>query len=320
MNTTNRITFDSDRAMHLLGVPGRLTHRTVKPGQAGGLWFKQRWVSNPRPAGDDYPAGSTIKAGVSFDDECGNGHNSFAITATVTNPRRRNDHEACGCLHDDVARVFPELAGLIKWHLVATNGPMHYIANTVYHASDRDHNGKRKGEPYAWSQGIRFGNSPVTVKLGDSFAHWLKAAMEFREHTPKSNPNRPSLHVVEVPHTSDGDYKFQPKYTLGEFGGGEWHKCPFGTRQEADEFEAGLLGSYVFTKTPTLISKGKARNLAAARSCAVWPDATDEQLCLPKDELAQLLEARLPALLVDFRAVMTECGLFWSPEEWEAAQ
>src|SRR6185369_2717706 len=35
---------------------------------------------------------------------------------------------------------------LIKWHLCSTDEPMHYIANTLYHAGDRDCWGLRKGE------------------------------------------------------------------------------------------------------------------------------------------------------------------------------
>lgn len=130
----NHATFDSDRAMSVLGVPGRLTHRTVKPGQAPHLWFKQRWVSERRAIAG-YPAGCTLQVEVRFDDDCGNRHNSFAVTATVWNPRRRDDIEAGGCLHDEVAEVFPELAPLIKWHLCSADGPMHYVANTVYWAA-----------------------------------------------------------------------------------------------------------------------------------------------------------------------------------------
>lgn len=40
--------------------------------------------------------------------------------------------EAGGQLHDDIARRFPELAELLKWHLVSTEGPLHYIANAKY--------------------------------------------------------------------------------------------------------------------------------------------------------------------------------------------
>ena len=37
----------------------------------------------------------------------------------------------------------PELAPYIKWHLVSSDGPLHYIANTVYHAQSY-------GPRYAW--------------------------------------------------------------------------------------------------------------------------------------------------------------------------
>lgn len=78
-----------------------------------------------------------ITANVQHDDDCGNGHNTFAITADIQykagNGRWRD--ESGGCLHDEIAKRFPELAPLIKWHLCSTDGPMHYVANTVYHAS-----------------------------------------------------------------------------------------------------------------------------------------------------------------------------------------
>lgn len=84
-----------------------------------------------------------------YDDNCGNGHNSFGITGTVYSSRTsKSDRntDICGCIHEEIEKHFPELRHLIKWHLVSSDGPMHYIANTMYHASDRDHNGLLKGE------------------------------------------------------------------------------------------------------------------------------------------------------------------------------
>ena len=78
-----------------------------------------------------YGPRALIKANVRYDDDCGNGHNTFAITGEIYIPGRR-DCEACGCLHDYIARVFPELAPFIKWHLTSSDGPMHYIENTLY--------------------------------------------------------------------------------------------------------------------------------------------------------------------------------------------
>jgi len=74
-----------------------------------------------------------IRAKVRYDDQCGNGHNSFAITGEIYVPDRR-EIVACGSLHEEIAKYFPELASHIKWHLCNSDGPMHYIANTVYHA------------------------------------------------------------------------------------------------------------------------------------------------------------------------------------------
>ncbi len=82
-------------------------------------------------------------AAVRHDDRCGNGHNTFSITADI----RENGREyAGGCCHEEIAKRIPELAPFIKWHLTRTDGPMHYVVNTVYQAGDRDCWGMRKGE------------------------------------------------------------------------------------------------------------------------------------------------------------------------------
>jgi hypothetical protein len=74
-----------------------------------------------------------ITAEVRHDDECGNGHNSFSITGEIriSSGGYWRDHSG-GCLHEDIAKHFPRLAPFIKWHLCATDGPMHYVANTMY--------------------------------------------------------------------------------------------------------------------------------------------------------------------------------------------
>lgn len=64
-----------------------------------------------------------------FDDSCGNGHNTFSITAET---RYKGKEDSFGCLHDDIKEFFPEFAHLIKWHLCSVDGPIHYIANTMY--------------------------------------------------------------------------------------------------------------------------------------------------------------------------------------------
>ncbi len=85
----------------------------------------------------------SMTATVRHDDQCGNGHNTFSITADI----RENGKEYMGgCCHEEITKRIPELAPYIKWHLTSTDGPMHYIANTVYTAGERDCHGLRKGE------------------------------------------------------------------------------------------------------------------------------------------------------------------------------
>jgi hypothetical protein len=56
----------------------------------------------------------------------------------------------------------------------------------------------------------------------------------------------------------------------------------------------------------------KVRNLDHARSAAVWPEATDEELSVPEDQLRAVLLARLPALRAEFkRAMIEDCGFDW---------
>lgn len=130
-----------------------------------------------------------IIANVRYDDDCGNGHNTFSITGDIDRQAKNGKwcEDSGGCIHKEIAKHFPELAPLIKWHLCSSNGPMHYVANTVYHAGNR--------------------------------------------------------------------------------------------------------------------------NLDAARSCAAWPDATDEELTA--DGLEERLEARLSALLDEFRTAIESLGFIW---------
>jgi hypothetical protein len=85
-------------------------------------------IFGPREIAD----GSLVKAEVHFDDRCGNGHNTFSITGEMRNSRYGG--ATSGCIHKEISEAFPELAPFIKWHLCSTDGPLHYIANTVYFA------------------------------------------------------------------------------------------------------------------------------------------------------------------------------------------
>jgi hypothetical protein len=177
----------TESARAILGVPGRYFGATVSPKNKPGCFTQQRWKSTGRPI-KGYGADAMLSVAIRFDDDCGNGRNTFSITAEVRRPGAR-DLEAGGCLHDDIARVFPELAPLIKWHLVSTDGPMHYVANTVFLAGDIDHNGLRKGETrqirngktgqLAWiMQGTQTqyhdGDTPPTDTVTASWQPWCR--------------------------------------------------------------------------------------------------------------------------------------------------
>lgn len=296
----NRIVRE-ERAGDVLGVPGRFFGVVAS---ADGLILNQRWISEARPSAE-HGAPVVLRATIRFDDESGNGRESFTITGEARDPGLRGDRGfvSGGCVHDDIAATFPELAPLIRWHLCATDGPMHYVGNAVYLAGNRDHWGLLKGQahpgPVHQETRIRFGTSPITHKVGRRLLEFIQSGRVF--------------HVEPVEHVnrSGERYKFGPKFTFNGFPC-EWHECPFDTVEQAQEWgEALTAGDYQLSTRPTLFGEGKARELDAARRVAVWPDATDEQLCAAPDVLRAALLARLPALLAEFRADVERAGFVW---------
>lgn len=249
----------------------------------------------PRPIAG-YKEGAAIWATCRFDDDCGNGHNTFSITAQVREPGRR-DIAAGGCLHDEIAAAFPELAGLIKWHLCSTDGPLHYLSNTLYLAGDRDCNGYKAGEPSRFETSIQFGRNPIKHHFKGAFVQFLQDA------TPHNGRGAYDFEVLPIYHDSKpGEYKFAPKYTFGGYAD-KWHVCPFDTEQAALDFLTALQTCEPqFVKVAVAWGSGKARELDAARAVAIWPEATDAELTAP--DLKQRLTDRLPALLAEFRAAM----------------
>lgn len=296
----------------MFGAPGRFSAVTIGgKGYRPGTFTHQRWISEPRKFKGEYAEkGEMIRAEIRFDDSCRNGHNSFSITGETFVPGRR-DVESCGCIHEAIAAHFPKLAPLIRWHLVSTDSPMHYVANTVYHASNRDHRGKLAGEPYAWDEAIQFGENPIKHKVRAAFWQFLKDA------APHSGAGAYDFEVIQIEHkerAKPGAYQFGPKFTFGGYGTA-WHDCPFDTEEQAFNFLKALQTcSPQFVKIPTLFSEGKARDLDAARACGVWPDATDAELMQEPEALKAALMARLPALNGAFRADMDKAGLLWAPE------
>lgn len=59
----------------------------------------------------------------------------FSVTGHIRYTMKVGGGESYGMLHDDIARIFPDLKPYLKWHLCSLNkGPMHYIANALYWA------------------------------------------------------------------------------------------------------------------------------------------------------------------------------------------
>lgn len=292
-------------------VRGRLVHRA------------QKWVSEFRPV-KGYGTNGQMNVEIRFDDECKNGHQTFAITASVytAESRRMRDIAAGGCMHEEIANVFPELAPLIRWHLMSTDSPMHYVANAVYHASDRDHNGRRKGEPSAWEHVVYFGTSPVSHKIKGKFSRFIKERMQAdQDGGHYRNELAGEFRVTAMAHEGNskpGAYQFGPKFTFAGFAD-KWHECPFDDEHTAQEWAAALNGLRCeFASIPTAYSEGKARDLDAARRAANWPDATDEELSADPETLKAALLARLPAMVAEFRTAMESAGFMWEPEQPDA--
>ena len=275
--------------MIICGINGRYT-KTVN----GKSLTLQQWVSESRPI-EGYGTGGLMRVTVGYDDKCGSGCPSFYITATVrtAESRRQKDFAAAGCLHEDIVQVFPELAHLIPWHM-ASPKPMHYIANTVFHASNRDHYGRLKGEPCAWETYIVFKGSVVPHREPDTgFGKWL-------EHNKGK--------VFDTVRFQRGEHTW---WNISADGKNFGDRRLFATEYEAGMWTYALNGyqaDFTLEKIPTKYSEGKERDLAAARASAYWPEATDEQLCLPKEELVALLEARLPQLVEKLETVVKSIG------------
>lgn len=241
-----------------------------------------------------------LRVSIRFDDSCKNGHNTFSITGEAGDIKdgRHCPPDSFGCLHDDIAQT--KYAPLIKWHLVSTDGPMHYIANTTHLASNRDCWGRAAGEPSATRRVVVFGDNPITHSPGSNneFVKWLA------ENGQDTGSGVYDFEVIQL--DSDKPETFSPKFTFGGFGD-KWHTGPFDTYDQAHDFLFALQNCDPHFETEVLtVSSGKAPELDAARNTAIWPDATQEQLTDP----VALAEHWL-AIRPEFRTAIESLGFTW---------
>lgn len=185
--------------------------------------------------------GTLVHATVRWGEEIRGSQKSFAITGHTA--------FSCECIHEEIAEAIPQLAPLLKYHLMGPEGPMHYLANTLFLASAKDCWGGVKGE---------------------------------QRKTPKGELMwRPRVFLNDAPLRSSDTY--------------------YGEKDAAN---------FRFELEP-ILHEGKERELEGARRAAVWPEATDEELCLPEPELARLLLNRLPALMEEFKAQVEALGFVY---------
>ena len=245
--------------------------------------------------GKVYGEVADITATVRYDDQCNNGHNTFSIIGEAMKGR---ECIAAGCIHDVIAKHFPKLRHLLKWHLVSSDGPLHYIGNTTFHARDTDTDGKQPGDAIGFDTLLQFGEFPILFKQKQrGFFEYLDSVGDFN-----------NIFVEEIKHEKTDGYQFKPKYSLTGFNSEEtrhqWSKCPFDTRGEAMRFLLALRTiNFKYVQIPVKWCEAVEPNIEHARSCAIWPDATLEQL---RDEKA--LADRLPALMAEFRKDVEALG------------
>lgn len=248
----------------------------------------------------------TLFVNIRYDDSYNNGHNTFSITGSLyegtkdKRPYSDNRLVACGCIHDEIIKHAPEFAPFIKWHLFSSYGPMHYIASTLYHASNLDCWGREKGQPYRFERKLKVNDSPFLYTPKKSLLAFIDEVGLFA--------NWADFELIELHHTSNG-HTYTPKISFSLMPVTEWHEAPFDSWDEAHRFiHAVTKCKAELVEVATAYGEGKERDFSAARASAVWPEATDEQLLLPKEELTALLKARLPALINSFREDVERLG------------
>lgn len=72
---------------------------------------------------------------IRFNDECGNGHNTFTVTADVQRKTHVNHWKDCmgGCCHEHILSLCPHFKNLVHLHLSDQNGAPMYAAGNGFH-------------------------------------------------------------------------------------------------------------------------------------------------------------------------------------------
>lgn len=270
-----------------MGVSGRFHNVITWPSDGDD---PKRWhgrIANQKfTASRPTKEGGRLRVKVRFDDECKNGHETLSVTATEYDKKGRDIRG--GCMHDDVEDVFPEFASLIPFHLCSTDGPMHYIENTIYLSGNRDCHGLQDGQ-------ILYRNE-----------------VPGRNDIHRANLNKTVLHGCGIPAQYDWQERYRRPASGSEHVGGATRKWLPISMVDPDtdmsDFEMAQLSPI------HRIGEGKERELDSARRSAIWPEATDDQLCSDRIVLEGLLRDRLPDLIKRLRTLVEEFGFIYPKE------
>jgi hypothetical protein len=76
---------------------------------------------------------------IRLDDECKNGHEDFAITGTGWYKSSHfKDCDICGCVHEEILKLRPDLKIFVDLHLCDRKGvPMYAVENGFYHLKNK---------------------------------------------------------------------------------------------------------------------------------------------------------------------------------------
>ena len=135
---------------------------------------KLNQVKNVMRYGPFADGASKVFVNVRYDDTCRNGHNSLGITCDIY---ERGRDVGGGCQHELVVKVKPDLADLIKWHLTSTDGPLHYVANTMYWADKGDLDAARNTAVWPEAELEDFNEGNLLARL-PALMKRFKAAIE----------------------------------------------------------------------------------------------------------------------------------------------
>lgn len=259
----------------------------------------------------------TVTVEARFDDECGNGHNSFFLKAWAYEANKpKLDRYWRQLSGEAIAQLFPEYAHLLKWDNTSTDGPMAYLSNTLYHACDRDHNGKRAGDPVRTDIVVAievkgekhthtipvYEPNPFSSTANNFPAFWEAINNEGGSHKMrlfnKPTNERTVLTLVCGEHSLHGGTKLHPR----DIDTGYAVKDSLQTVVDLWNGRADL----VLHAEVKEVSEGYLPDLKAARRSAVWLDATIEQL-----QDVDALVARFPALMEEFKRDMESLGFIY---------